>query len=135
MEDSLSGRDPVVAMRRPFYKPYADYDFRPAQDVFGEPGGELLAWWAQALAERALIHPDHYRDAAENVLVEFATNPGSVMHYAFYGSEIWVEDWGDSLEDARAKLAESTRDFAEVVNADRNGVMEGHHPWDDPARP
>src|SRR5438874_4583058 len=99
----------VEKMRRRIDAEYADYDFRSAKEVFGERGADLVAWWAEALAERALIHPDHYKDAAEQVIVEFATNPQSVMHYGFDGRETWIEDWGGSFDEAREELAGAVR--------------------------
>jgi hypothetical protein len=109
---------------------YAEYDFRPADEVFGAEGAELVAWWAHALAERALIHPDHYQDAAAQVVIQFATTPEPTMAISFYGQQSW-RDWDGSLEDARDQLADSVRDFAGQVKADR-GYGGGHHPWDDP---
>lgn len=111
---------------------YADYDFRSAVEVFGADGADLVAWWARALAERASIHPDHYQDAADQVIVEFATTPQRTLHYGFNGSETWIEDWGTSLDDARDYLAHSVRDFAGQIKAER-GYGGGHHPWDDPS--
>jgi hypothetical protein len=110
---------------------FAEYDFRSAEEVFGARGANLVAWWARALAERALIHPDHYKDAADTVIVEFSTTPQSMMHYGFYGRETWVEDWGSSFDDARQQLADSVRDFAGQVKAARNQSTDKHHPWDD----
>jgi hypothetical protein len=109
----------------------AEYDFRSAEEAFGEPGAELVAWWATRLAERALIHPDHFEDLAEQVVVEFATIPVSTMHYALGGRATWIEDWGDSLDDARNYLKDAIRDFAGQIKAER-GYGGGHHPWDDP---
>jgi hypothetical protein len=109
---------------------YADYDFRSAEEVFGGDGANLVAWWAQALAERALIHPDHYADAAKEVVVKFATTPERTMTYSFYGQQSW-RDWDGSLEDARDQLALAVPDYAGQVKADR-GYGGGHHPWDDP---
>jgi hypothetical protein len=121
----------VERLRRLAEGERAGYDFRSAEEVFGAPGADLVEWWAKALAERAEIHPDHYEDAAETVVVEFSTTPQSVMHYAFYGREAWIEDWNGSFDDVREQLAEVVRDFAGQVKADR-GFGGGHHPWDDP---
>jgi hypothetical protein len=118
-------------MRQRLDDEYAEYNFRSAQEVFGAEGIALVARWAQALAERALIHPDHYDDVSKDVLVEFATTPVPTMHFSFYGSESWQEEWGATIDDARECLAEALPDYAGQVKADR-GRGGGHHPWDDP---
>jgi hypothetical protein len=109
---------------------YANYNFRSAEEVFGGDGAALVAWWARALAERALIHPDHFEDVAKQVVVEFATTPERTMTFSFYGQQSW-RDWDGSLEDARDQLASAVRDYAGQVKADR-GYGGGHHAWDDP---
>jgi hypothetical protein len=110
---------------------YANYDFHSADAVFGAEGVALVAWWARALAERALIHPDHYGDLAREVVVEFATTPVPTMHFALGGRESWREEWGSTVDDAREYLVEALPDYAGQIKADR-GYDGGHHPWDDP---
>jgi hypothetical protein len=132
MDDSVAdGLSAVEAMRRRIDAEYADYDFCSAEEVFGERGADLVAWWARALAERARIHLDHYADAADTVIVEFSTTPQRTMHYGFYGLETWIEDWSGSFDDARQQLADSVRDFAGQVKEARNRSPDKHHPWDD----
>ena len=110
---------------------FAEYNFRPADEVFGDEGIELVAWWAQALAERALIHPDHYSDLANRVLVEFATTPEPTMRVSFDGHRTWSYGWGATVDDARVYLVDLLPDYAGEIKAER-GYSGGHHPWDDP---
>lgn len=109
---------------------YADYNWRSAEEVFGRDGADLVAWWARAIAERALIHLDHFEDVAEQVAVEFATTPETLMTFSFYGGQSWC-DWDGSLDDARDQLQQAVPDYAGQIKADR-GYGGGHHPWDDP---
>lgn len=105
------------------------WQFRSAQEVFGDEGNELFEWFVNALVEQSGIASSHQRDVAQSATLRFAVEPAGELLIGFEGAS-YEPPWDGTLDDARRIVREVVPDLAAQVNADR-GRLRGHHPWDD----